>query len=62
MGTISGTKLLIHSGRNKKSQPKSTRIRTNMNERGKDKPKRCSTYNLVGHSKNRCPHYFRSSS
>ncbi|KAL5128587.1 hypothetical protein HKD37_14G040806 [Glycine soja] len=42
--------------RNKKGQPKSTRIRTNMDEREKGQPKRCSIYRLVGHSKNRCPH------
>ena len=37
--------------RNKKDQPKSTRIRTNMDEREKDQPKRYLICRLVGHKK-----------
>ena len=44
-------------GEIKKSQPKSTRIQTNMNERERGKPKSCSICKLVGHSKNRCLHH-----
>ena len=48
--------------RNKKGQPKFTRIRTNMDERERGQPKRCSICKLVGHSKNRCSHRPESSS
>ena len=48
--------------RNKKGRSKSTRIRTNMDEREKGQPKRCSVCRLVGHSKNRFPHRLGSSS
>ena len=41
--------------RNKKGQPKSTKIRTNIDERERCQPTRCSICRLVGHSKNRCP-------
>ena len=42
--------------KNKQGRPKSTRIRTNIDERERSQSKRCSICMLVSHSKNRCHH------
>ena len=46
--------------RNKKGQPKSTRIQINMDDRERDQQKYCSICRLVDHSKNSCLHRSKS--